>query len=153
MTTYYASDFKDDSTKNSIYTYAVYAIGLSLLLLFIHLGIALTRDFHRFQEIQKGNYKTPWYDANWLVMPYTNYKLMGLPHNEFWARNGSEEWLVREVKVGSKTFWATVDRRQWSVFGGTDDLQPRPDGQCKFPHLCPLKFPQARRYELWGSFD
>lgn len=82
-------------------------VALSLLI-----GVMILREATEFDQIKKSNYQTPWYSNSWLEMPYTNFKLSGMPVREYWTTNamGSERWLVREVEFDGKIYWTTLER-------------------------------------------
>lgn len=83
-----------------------------LITALVLIGEVISREASDFHRIEKSTYKTPWFSTNWLVMPYTNFKLSGLPVKEYWTVNavGSERWLVREVELNGKTYWTTLQR-------------------------------------------
>ncbi len=69
-------------------------------------------DVAKFHDLQDGHYKTPWYTTSWLRMPYTNLRLANSERREYWTKNAirSEDWLVREVRLGELTYWTTLRR-------------------------------------------
>lgn len=73
------------------------------------------RDYVDFQNALTSQYKTPWY-SNTMVHPYTTIRLKFADEqdiHEYWTKNaiGSEEWHVRDVKVGDTTFWTLLERK------------------------------------------
>jgi ABC-type microcin C transport system permease subunit YejE len=89
-------------------------IGVALL---IFTSIIAIKDFISFQEITSAQYKTPWYTNSIMKEPYTTLRLSltdKVNVKEYWTKNaiGSEDWLVREVKVGETTFWTLLERNE-----------------------------------------
>ena len=87
-------------------------ITIALIVLFC---IILTKDFINFQYIILKEYKTPWYENSFIREPYTTVRLALADKNnvkEYWTKNaiGSENWFVREVKVGEIEFWTILER-------------------------------------------
>lgn len=82
---------------------------IASILLFIMNGVG---DFCEYQHIINGNYKTPWYNSNWFVEPYTNFRLSQYKSHYEVKTNyiGNQLWIVKEIKVGDKEFW-TIDYR------------------------------------------
>lgn len=70
-------------------------------------------DAIAYHDQASSDYRTPWYSTSWLEQPYTNLRLLAQPASEYKTRNaiGTEQWLVRDVKVGSKTFWTILQRK------------------------------------------
>lgn len=88
---------------------AIVAIAIVLFFAFIFL-----KDFVNFQTVTNAQYKTPWY-TNDYKEPYTTIRLSLADKSnvkEYWTKNaiGSEDWFVREVKVGETTFWTILER-------------------------------------------
>lgn len=71
----------------------------------------LAADAHSLLESKK--YGTPWYSANWLEQPVTNFYLAFHESREYSTINAikSEIWRVREVPVGDAVFWTTLERK------------------------------------------
>lgn len=69
-------------------------------------------DFLDYQSIMEGNYESPWYNPNWFVQPYTNYRLSQYKPAYEISTNAAKNqiWIVKKIKVGDKEFW-TVDYR------------------------------------------
>ena len=84
---------------------------LAALPLLLWIGLAL-QDVVAFHKRVAGSYKTPWYSRNWMLHPYTNFRLALSPARDYWTTNavGSERWLLREVLVGDVEFWTILQR-------------------------------------------
>lgn len=88
---------------------------LFFIALFIFSFMITAKDFINFQEITSKQYKTPWYDNSVMKEPYTTVRLALADKSnvkEYWTKNaiGSENWYVREVKVGETEFWTIIER-------------------------------------------
>jgi hypothetical protein len=86
------------------------------ILIFCLIALIFFNDFKSFQTITANSYKTPWY-ANDYTEPYTSLRLAIADKSdvsEYWTPNaiGSENWLVREVKINEHVFWTILEKQK-----------------------------------------
>jgi ABC-type microcin C transport system permease subunit YejE len=92
-------------------------LALIVVALLIFTSIITIKDFVTFQNITSAQYKTPWYTNSFMKEPYTTVRLSladKVNVKEYWTKNaiGSQDWFVREVKVGETTFWTLLERNE-----------------------------------------
>jgi hypothetical protein len=92
-------------------------VGLSVLMgICLGLVLILMSDVISFVSIQRGDYKTPWYDARFRKDPVTHAVLWFCPSERKVCTNVvGDLWLVKETKVGEKTYWtrlAILEKKQ-----------------------------------------
>jgi hypothetical protein len=81
------------------------------MLIGLCIGLILSLVFGTidFVSIQRGEYKTPWYDASFRKDPVTHAVLWFYPSETKVATNAvGHLWLVKETTVGDKTYWTRL---------------------------------------------
>ena len=86
-------------------TYTVIICLVSFTLFFV-------KDVLHFHAIQRGNYDTPWYYRNWVLNPYTNFRIAIAPTETGYSTNGNytERWVTRETVINGKEWWTIIER-------------------------------------------
>ncbi len=107
----------NESVAMSFKTEFKNTLAIIAVVLLIFTSILTIKDFVSFQERTSAQYKTPWYTNSFMKEPYTTVRLSlaDKPNvKEYWTKNaiGSQDWFVREVKVGETTFWTLLERNE-----------------------------------------
>lgn len=84
-------------------------LGVASMMFIIMFGIVVILDRVEFQRCIDNEYSTPWYNNNPIKSPYTYFMLSQIKPTYHLSTNSvGDIWIVKETKVGDKTFW-TID--------------------------------------------
>jgi membrane-bound acyltransferase YfiQ involved in biofilm formation len=74
--------------------------------------IIILKDIVTFHScLNNKHYFTPWYSRNWIIEPYTNFRVLlnSKKSRLYNTRNGvGDKWLCKETLIKDKKFWTII---------------------------------------------